>query len=209
MNSSDRPQEPVRSEDTLLGRPDPSVIERGYEEDRYDAASVFSVPLIVVVFFVLAFGVTTILFYYLAPGRADPSEHPLAVERNSVPLNERLSRIRRGGEVDQPRLEPLKLRAGDARAITQPELREGNSPEYHPEDLRPSPETTPDLYKIEQFTNELVRIDIDTALRLATEPRIAAKLLPARKDGKRPTYSFEKSTAYNAGRIPKMQPQDH
>lgn len=209
MSTTDRPHESGPGEHVIPGQPDPAVIQRGYEEDRYDAASVFSVPLIVVVFFVLAFSVTTAMFYYLAPSRFDPQAHPLAVERNSVPLNERLARIRRGGEVDQPRLEPLKLRAGDPRAITQPELREGNSPEYHPEDLRPAPETTPDLYRVEQISNELVRIDIDTALRLASEPRVAAKLLPARKDGMRPINSYEKSTAYNAGRVSKTYSRDH
>jgi hypothetical protein len=129
------------------GPPDPATIARGHEVDAYDAVSVLSVPLMVILFFVLAFGTVTVIFYFIAPSVTDPGAHPQAVERNSEDLNKRLDRIHRGGEVDQPRLEPLKLRAGEARAITRPDLPTGNSPELHPEDLRPSPTNTPELFR--------------------------------------------------------------
>jgi hypothetical protein len=201
MNSTEpTPHNHAPAEHQREGSPDPAVIKRGYEEDRYDSTSVLSVPIIVVVFFVLAFGVVTIMFQYLAPTPNDPEAHPQAVERNSASLNERLDRIRRGGEVNQPRLEPLKLRSGDARAITRPELPTGNSPEYHPEDLRPSPSNTPDLYVWQPLNPGQARISIEEAMNLAVNTKLSEKLLPARKDGKRPAQSYEKPTVANAGR---------
>ena len=50
------------------------------------------------------------------------------------------------GDPKQARLEPLKLREGDPRPITRPELPTANSPELHPEDIRPDPKRFPPLY---------------------------------------------------------------
>jgi hypothetical protein len=182
----------------VLTQPNPEVIARGHEADGYDPASVWSVPLLVVLFFVLAFVTTTILFYYLAPQPPSPDTHPLAAERNKAPLEERLARITRGGEVDQPRLEPLRIRTGDARAITRPEAPVGNSPEIHPEDLRPSPTTTPDLYRRGWLdTNKTVaRVTIDEAMRLSLE----RNLLPVRKEAVVPLRSTQLPSSANAGR---------
>lgn len=197
-------------EGPVLAQPDPEVIARGHEADGYDPTSVWSVPLLVVLFFVLAFVTTTILFYYLAPQPASPDTHPLAAERNKAPLEERLARITRGGEVDQPRLEPLRIRTGDARAITRPEAPVGNSPEIHPEDLRPSPTTTPDLYRRGWLdpNKTAARVTIDEAMRLCLE----RNLLPVRKDAMLPPRSTQLPTSANAGRSPmaaKVPPQEH
>ena len=97
----------------------------------YDAKSVFSVPLLVVLFFVLAFAVTTALFAYFSTPPANPRANPQAVARNEVPLNERIARLGRGKEIDQPRLEAIRERAGYERAITSPEIPGVNSPEIH------------------------------------------------------------------------------
>ncbi len=202
------PGQPAADDHDRSGPPDASVIKRGYEEDRYDTTSVLSVPVIVVVFFVLAFGCVTVMFRYLAPDRRDPNAHPLAVDRNSATLNDRMDRIHRGGEVDQPRLEPLKLRSGDSRAITRPELPTGNSPELHPEDLRPSAVNTPVLYKSGWLdaNKTVARITIDDAMDIAAQ----GKYLPARKDGKPPAQPHEGPTAANAGRgLPVVAPPPH
>lgn len=194
----------------ILVQPDPEAIARGHEADGYDPVSVWSVPLLVVLFFVLAFVSTTILFYYLAPSPERPDTHPLAAERNKAPLEERLARITRGGEVDQPRLEPLRIRTGDAQAITRPEAPVGNSPEIHPEDLRPSPTTTPDLYRSGWLdaNKSAARVTIDQAMRLSLE----RNLLPARREAMTPWRSTQLPTSANAGRSQvgkKPVPEDH
>ena len=146
--SSKHPGAPAADDHGVSGPPPAEVIARGYEADGYDNTSVLSVPLLVLLFFVLAFGTVSVIFYFIAYPKADPRAHPAAAERNKAPLNERMARLGRGKEVDQPRLEPLKLRSGDARAIPRPELpvADGNSPELHPEDLRPTKDRFPALY---------------------------------------------------------------
>jgi hypothetical protein len=162
---------------------DPATIARGHEIDTYDKKSVLSVPLLVVLFFVLAFGTVTIVFNYVSKSIVEPFANPEAVKDNSAPLNERLGRIesasdgtsekptnRSSGEPgSQPRLEPLRLRKGDARGMTQPETETGNPPELHPEDIRVSQKNTPELYESGPVGNDKSarRIPIDEAMKLA------------------------------------------
>lgn len=190
-----------RADDHSLGGVDPSAITRGHEVDTYDNKSVFSVPLLVVLFFVLAFGTVTVLFRLIAYPAPNPNAHPGATERNSETLNKRLERITRGGEVDQPRLEDLKLREGESRAMTAPEKPTGNSPFVHPEDIRLGPKTTPDLYRSEWIVKDkIARISINDAIQLATQPN--SKVLPTLPKGEQssPLSSEHRPTAANAGR---------
>ncbi len=197
MSSTDSHNQYDPHGEAVLSDPDAAAIERGHEADRYDPYSVWSVPVIVALFFVLAFVTTTILFYYLAPSKPDPAAHPLAVERNQAPLQERLGRIGRGREIDQPRLEPLRIRTGDARAITRPEAPEGNSPELHPEDLRPSPTKTPELYRREWIAEgKLARLPVDETMELL----IKKGQFAVSKNRQPPRRSTEMPTAANAGR---------
>ncbi|MBP3957395.1 hypothetical protein J8F10_19285 [Gemmata sp. G18] len=140
------PGAPAHDDHDLSGPPSAETIKRGYEEDKYDTKTVLSVPLLVVLFFVLAFGTVTVLFSVYSKPIVDPNAHPQAKARNEADINTRMGRIHRGGEVDQPRLEPLRMRSGDSRAITRPELPTGNSPEIHPEDLIPNEKRFPELY---------------------------------------------------------------
>ena len=166
------------------GPPSAEVIARGYESDGYDTKSVLSVPLLVVFFFVAAFGTVSVIFYFIAPTKHDPKAHPAAVERNQEPLNARLKRIGRGsGDVEQPRLEPLKLRSGEARAITRPEL--------HPEDLRPTKEHFPALYSDGKY-------GLDKTMQLSD--KAMESLFPVQKPGTKPANSQHVPTAANAGR---------
>jgi hypothetical protein len=179
-------------------------VKRGYEADTYDAKSVLSVPFLVVLFFVLAFGTVTLLFRWLAYPAGDPNAHPGAVARNKAPLNERMARIQIGKEVSQPRLEPLRIRAGsdsEIRGITRTEVKEGNSPELHPEDLIPTKERHPDLFK-----SDASKYPLDAALGL---PDAALeKLFPVAKAGTKPASSLTASTGSNAGRgVPPALPK--
>lgn len=195
------PGQPKADDHDVTIPPDPAIVARGHEADGYDSKSVLSVPLLVVLFFVVAFGVTTVLFAYLSPTREDPRANPQAVERNTVPLDERLGRISRGKEVDQPRLEPLRERGGNSRATTSFEKPGVNSPELHPEDLVPSPVHTPALFRTGWVdpNKTIARVTIAEAMKLATTDK-ALNLLPARHNPVSLVTSEHEPTAANAGR---------
>jgi|SRR5579883_326074 len=179
----------------LSGPPPKEVIDRGYEADVYDTRTVLSVPLLVILFFVLAFGTVTIIFGFIAYPKPNPKEHPGAVERNKRPLNERLADNNRGpkhGE-GQPRLEPLILRAGQERAITSPPLPEGNSPEIHPEDIRVTKDRFPTLY-----STSAQQLGIDKTMSLSNEE--LKQLFPVQQGGSPVISSQHLPTNANAGR---------
>jgi len=176
-----------------MGPPNPAAVKLGYEPDGYDTTSVMSVPVLVIVFFVLAFGTTTILFAYLTRSQDYSGAHPQAAERNKAPLSERIGRINRGtGEVDQPRLEPLRIRddrGADPRAITRPETKTGNPPYLHPEDSRAEPGRTDELFAKARGKS------LDKVISEASP-----KDFPVQKQGTKPTPSWHLVSAMNAGR---------
>ncbi len=187
---------PAHDDHAPSGPPPAEVIARGYEADGYDTKSVLSVPLLVVVFFVLAFGTVTVIFSFISPTSPDPKAHPGAVARNKEPLDKRLERIHRGSkDVDQPRLEPLTVRRGgdQARATNEPLLAEGNSPQLHPEDLNPTKDRFPELYAAGQN-----RYGLDKTMALGDEA--LKSLFPVQAGGAKPADSQHVPTASNAGR---------
>ncbi|MBN9122070.1 MAG: hypothetical protein J0I06_23505 [Planctomycetes bacterium] len=199
MQPTNPASQPAADDHAPMGPPPPEVIARGYEADVYDAKSVISVPLLVVFFFVLAFGTVTVIFRFIAYPKADPRVHPAAAERNKRPLNERLAGIGHDDQAkqtrEQPRLEVLRQRTGGdlARAITRPETAEGNSPELHPEDLRATKEHYPAL-----FQTGGGKYGIDKVLDLGDDKLKA--LFPVQADGSRPIDSQHAPSASNAGR---------
>jgi hypothetical protein len=197
MSSTNAPGDTHGTGEGGIGKPSEEALRLGYEPDGYDSTSVFSVPLLVILFFVLAFGATTILFGYLSKPPENPGVHPMAAERNKSPLDERLARINRGGEVDQPRLEPLRVRTGDARAITRPETKEGNPPYLHPEDNRADRQRTPELFRVGWTgkDKQFARVPLDDII----DGRVKA-LFPVQKNGTKPIASSNLPTAANAGR---------
>jgi hypothetical protein len=183
------------------GGVDPAAIARGHEIDSYDSKSVLSVPLLVVVFFALAFTTVTIIFSFVSKSLVDPNANPQAVADNDKPINEKLGEIDRssGGPTDQPRLEDLRMRKGDARGITQPEMEKGNSPFLHPEDIHPSETNTPELYKTGPVPGDkgASRLRIDEAMRVALETK---KFPTTEAKGTAPPSSEHVPTAANGGR---------
>lgn len=199
------PGAPAADDHDRMGPPSDETVRRGYELDTYDAKSVISVPLLVVLFFVLAFGTVTVLFNVIERSyrKGDPKAHPEAVERNKRPLNERIAGIGTDGQGgksvrEQPRLEPLRQRAGGelARAITQPETPEGNSPELHPEDLRVTKERFPALYQTGGGKYSLGAV-MDP--KVVGDEQLKA-LFPVQTNGSRPIDSQHVPTGSNAGR---------
>jgi hypothetical protein len=192
------PGSPHADDHSPQGPPPPEVIARGYEADVYDSKTVLSVPLLVILFFVLAFATVTVIFSVIAyPKSVNAKAHPRAAELNKAPLDERLKRIDRDEEKanGQPRLEPLRRRSGEARAISRPELPEGNSPELHPEELRP----TKGEDKFDPlFVTGPDRIGIDKTMSLSDAALKA--LFPVQPGASLPLNSRHVPTAANAGR---------
>src|SRR5262245_37438289 len=92
------PNRPSADDHAPMGPPSEETIKRGYEADTYDAKSVISVPLLVILFFVLAFGTVTVIFRFIADPKPDQRAHPYAAERNKRPLNERLAGLGHDGQ---------------------------------------------------------------------------------------------------------------
>ena len=190
------PGSPTPDEADRGGGPPASVIKRGYEADGYDARSVIGVPILVIVFFVLAFTSVTIMFAYFRHTPVDPMAHPQAVEAGAKPLDKRI-----GDTPARGRPEPLKRldpRGGDPRAITRPPLAEGNPPEFHPEQIRPSRENTPTLYETRWIdgSKTFARIPLDEAALLALKDG----RLKVREGATDPTASSDVPSGSNAGR---------
>lgn len=183
------------------GGVNPEAVRAGREPDVFAVKPILSIPAAVVVTFVIAFTVTTLVFLYFSNVPSDPLANPYAVDRNKAPLNQRLERI--GREKDgQPRLEPLQVLENDGQFITQPPLPRGNSPEYHPEDLRP--DVFPGLQQsgwVEK--DKTARIPIEDAMKLPFVPghdAIRGTLFPVSKTPSAPTPTTDRPTAANAGR---------
>ena len=181
----------------MSGPPPAETIARGHEIDKYDTTSVLSVPLLVVLFFVLAFGTVSIVFYFIAPSPEDKSVHPQARDWNKEEINERIDRL------PDPRPEGLKTRSGNSRAITQPEKPVGNSPWIHPDDIRANPTNTPALYRFgwTDASKKFARIPIDDAMEIALQPADKGGLrIAEKKQQSAPSDSWHVPTAANAGR---------
>ena len=87
------PGAPRADDHDMSGPPPAETIARGHEIDKYDTTSVLSVPLLVVLFFVLAFGTVSIVFYFIAPSPSDPNVNPQARDWNKEEINERRAQV--------------------------------------------------------------------------------------------------------------------
>lgn len=181
------------------GPPPAETIARGHEIDAYDTTSVLSVPLLVVLFFVLAFGTVSVVFYFIFPSQTDPGAHPMAVERGQKGITDRHEQI------PDPRQDNFRTLQGNSRSITSPEKPTGNSPLLHPEDIRVNPINTPSLYQTGwSEAGKVARISIDDAMEVAIQNK-DNKILPVNKTPERPRDSVNDPTASNAGRTPLPQ----
>jgi hypothetical protein len=185
---------PRADDHDVSGPPAADTIARGHEIDEYDATSVMSVPLLVVLFFVLAFGTVSVIFYFVFPNPADPNAHPLAVEDNKKDIPDR------HGQVPDPPLDNFRPLEGNSRSITSAERPTGGSPWIHPEDLRVNATNTPALFRSGWLdpAKTRARVTIDEAMDIAT--RKDSKVLKAREVPAAPAASLNMPSAANAGR---------
>jgi hypothetical protein len=188
------PGTPRADDHDISGPPAADTIARGHEVDTYDTASVFSVPLLVVLFFVLAFGTVSVIFYFIFPNPADPNAHPMAVEDSKKDIPDRHA------QVTDPPLDNFRHLEGNTRSITSPERSAGNSPWIHPEDLRVNSTNTPALYRSGWLdpAKTRARLTIDEAMDIAAKKD--SKVLKSRATPAALSSSQNVPTAANAGR---------
>lgn len=121
---------------------DPVALQQGHEPDTVDLRGVLYVPAALVVTFVIAYTVVTLVINSTKRDWTPPGPNEDRDRRAQAPLNERLSRI------EKERLEGLQefkgdpsVRPGDPAYLrSRVPAEEGNSPQYHPEELRPNSE---------------------------------------------------------------------
>lgn len=145
--------------------------EFSYEPDQFAVKTIMAVPVVVIFTTTVAFVTSWLLFANIFDPRiiSEPPENKEAAERNAAPLNDRFARTSSTdpkAEVQQPRLEGLLLTEKTKREgltdvtsemTTQKVLKEGNSPRYHADDLRP--EKAPELQATDKD-----RMPIDQAI---------------------------------------------
>ncbi len=158
------------------GYVNPESIKTGHEPDKIEVRSILMVPLALVATFILAYlVVNTLINYVRAPSKEAPANN-LAAIRNEEPINTRFDRIsstEKGAEYKQPRLEGLyRVEGNDSpfwRSMNPTPT--GNSPHYHPEDMRLDSEHARELgldsYAWANKEKNIVRIPVTKALEIA------------------------------------------
>lgn len=176
-----------------------------YEPDGFSVKPILMVPFAVIATGIGAFVITTLIFDQIFdPAEKEASTFLLAAERNQkATLNERFSRISStdpNAEVNAPRLEWIRLtddvKAQDKVTVTAEitsgiPKKEGNSPEYHPEDLRANRQ--PALNAYAKTKDGLTKIPVDKAMDLISGGLVGvqpnAKPLPVNPTWDRPKES--------------------
>lgn len=191
-------------DEPVLGAVDPAALAAGHEPDNTFAVKpILGVPLAVVVTFVIAFSVAAGAFAYFRTVEKDPYAHPEAVEAASKGTDDRLRATERAGlrenklrQVDQPRLEPLKLLEKDGMFYARPPLAEGNSPEIHPEEIKPDRVAELQTKGYTDESHKFAKIPIGDAMRIAAGDK---NMFPVQKHGSKATPSADKPSASNGG----------
>jgi hypothetical protein len=174
-----------------------------YEPDKFAVKTILAVPAAVIVTGIIAFIVTDLIFgaFFAPKHTVIPPQSEQGAAENAAPLNERFDRISSTNpkaRVLQPRLEGIQQRQvygkdGNPKntdpsnmitqemTSTQP-TKEGNSPRYRAEDLRPDRVAATARGSTDPQTGT-VRVPVDKAIELASDPRNAdwAKALPSRE----------------------------
>ena len=194
----------------------------GYEPDKFGLKTILVVPAAVIGTAFAAFVITWIVFAAVFDPRKNnpPAEIPAGAAQNAEPLNERFERISSSdpkAEVQQPRLEGLRkaqvyYRDGNpenkdpnnvisSEFITTQPTREGNSPKFHIDDLRPDRQRELTSYGLDKQTG-LARVPVDKAIELA----VGGGLLPAQPGARRldiePSPDRPKESNAGRGRSP-------
>lgn len=178
-----------------------------YEPDSFSVKPILMVPFVVIATGIGAFIITTLIFDEIFdPAVKDPSTFVQAAERNKdASLNDRMARISSTdpkAEVNAPRLEWVRITKNvmspDGKTVVvnsemTPGIptKDGNSPEYHPEDLRANRQ--PGLNAYAKGQDGSVKIPVDKAMDYISGGLIgvqpSAKPLPVNPEWDRPKES--------------------
>jgi hypothetical protein len=194
-----------------------------YEPDKFAVKTILAVPVAVIITGLLAFVTTWLLFTNIFdPKIQDAPENQLAANRNDVSLNERFGRISStdpNAEVQQPRLEGLEKtqvypRDGNpdnkdpnnlitSEMSTTQRTKEGNSPQYHAEELRPGRIKELNSSRTDPQTG-VTRVPVDEAMKLLVD----GKLLPAQEGALRldVELDWDRPKESNGGRAKPPEP---
>ncbi|WP_020471298.1 hypothetical protein [Zavarzinella formosa] len=180
-----------------------------YEPDKFSVKPILMVPFAVIATGIGAFIITTLIFDNIFdPAVKETSTFQEAATRGQAPLNERMARISSTdpkADVNAPRLEWVRVTepvySEDDKEKKNPLVtsewttalpkKTGNSPEYHPEDLRA--DRQPGLTGYAKSKDGLTKIPVDKAMDLITGGLVGvqpnAKPLPINADWDRPKES--------------------
>ena len=153
----------------------PVSLKQGHEPDRIDVKPILYVGAVLLVTFIVTYTTVTMIVNSLRATSTETPNNPIAAKRSESPLKDRVNRISSSdprAEVKQPRLEGAeRLKGEDPAWVRSTERTEdGNSPHYHPEDLRPSSDLGKKLglqdYAWADKEKSVVRLPIEQAIKL-------------------------------------------
>ncbi len=156
----------------------PLSLKQGHEPDRIDVRPILYVGAVLLVTFVATYTAVTLIVNSLRATSTETPGNRLAANRGEAPLKDRLNRISSTdpkAETKQARLDGLdRLKGDDPPWVRSAEpTEEGNSPKYHPEDLRPSSALGKKLglqdYGWANHEKTAVRLPIAEAMKLLSE----------------------------------------
>ncbi len=158
----------------------PQALAQGHEPDKVDTRIIIYVPLILLVCFLLTWLTVTWIINYIRSPSTEKPKNQMAAVRQAEPINERLGRINSStplAEVKQPRLDGLNRLKNEGEPVyvrSFAPTEDGNSPQYHPEDLRPSSEVSKKL-GLQSYSwikkDELARIPLQEALKMVLKAK--------------------------------------
>jgi len=203
----------------------------GYEPDKFAVKTILVVPGVVIATMLVVFIITDLIFgAFFAPKHVViPPQSEAGAAENAAALNERVERISStnpNARVLQPRLEGIQKRqvygkaghdpkSGDPSQIVTSEMittqptKEGNSPRYRAEDLRPD-RVEATARPASDPQGGVTRVPVDKAIQMATDPNNAAwaKALQAREGALPldPEANWDRPKESNGGNARHPQP---
>jgi hypothetical protein len=191
-------------DEPVLGAVNPDAMAAGHEPDNTFAVKpIMGIPLAVVATFVIAFTVASGTFAYVRHSETDRFAHPDALAKRDRVLNDRLDTIERAGlrknekrEVDQPRLEPLKRFEKDGLFYVRVPMPEGNSPEIHPDEIRPDRVAALQTKGYTDKERKFAKIPIAEAMKIAAADKA---MFPVRKNATKVTPTADKPSSASGG----------
>jgi hypothetical protein len=165
----------------------PEALKQGHEPDTVNLRAVLYVPIALVVTFIVTYAVVTIVVHERRSSPGEPTNWRLTEKRSNAPIDERIARISSTNpkaEYKQPRLEgaqqfkfdPSVAPNDPAYMRSRLPAEDGNSPHYHPEDLRPSSKVGKEMglqdYQWLDPANGIARMPVEEAMKIILDFKV-------------------------------------